>query len=231
MKYLFCVTSALSVNYGKYSYEERLHQLIDSFRSIKKYAPDSDVVLFDVSTSDIPETDFNLLKSIYTEVFHLTEHPLVRICIETDSKGGVDEKRMFIKTLGELANIDAFVSYATSNKEKYDRIFKLTGRYRINEMFQHIDYTQAKDKICMLHEVGWDRKIFPMRLWSFDISLIEQMKILIVDMVDKMGNGNGTYNIIEQLFHRCIHENNIPYHSVTRIGCEGNMFDGHPLKE
>lgn len=230
MKYLFCVTSALAVNYGKYSYEERLHQLIDSFRSIKKYAPGSDIVLFDVSTADIPESDMDLLKSICTDIFHIKDHQLVKICVNVE-KDNTDEKRMLIKTLGELANIDAFVSYATGNSDKYDRVFKLTGRYRINELFQHNDYDLTKDKLCMLNEVGWDRKIFPMRLWSFDISMVDQIKTLILDMVNKFNNDDGTFNIIEQLFHRCIHENNIPYNSVDCIGCEGNMFDGHWVRE
>lgn len=233
MKYLFCVTSALTIDYGKYSYDERLHQLVDSIRSIKQYAPNSDIALFDVSINPIPEFDLELLKSLCIDVIEVRKHPLIKIVAEMENKGDHDDpKRMLKKSIGELANIDAFVYFATERKHKYTRVFKLTGRYRLNEMFTKIDYLKdAKDKICCLSMTTWDRKILPMRLWSFDTSMCDKMAILITEMLEKTNNDNGTFNIIEWTFLHCIEQLNIPLHTVPVIGCEGNMFDGHFVKE
>lgn len=230
MKYLFCVTSALLIDYGKYSYVERLPQLLSSFVSIKKYAPNSDIILFDVSYDPIPQPIVEKLSKYCKDIKTLRNHYVIKQLKDSEDQES-DEKRMVRKTFGELVNLDAICQYVSQTPVKYDRVFKLTGRYRLSESFNTNDYSQLKGKLCMLHEVQWDRTIYPMRLWSFDPNMVDVITTLHEKMQNGTKNDNGTTNIIEQTFYRYVNELNIPRQTLDIVGCEGNMFDGHLVNE
>ena len=244
MKFLFCISTALWIDYGKYSYKERLNQIVSTVQSIHKYAPGSDIVFFDVS-NDIKSIDdvYLLLKISGGKFFPMSEDPDIGEFFkyqpsESESQKKLGEKvysgsRNLEKAIGEAYLTKCIVNYAEANKDKYDRVFKMTGRYRLSKEFTTVDYSQLSGKFVARKRTDWDRPILPTRIWSFDTSIIDKMIDFANDVLKLVVNDDGgSFNVIEWTILECLKRQQIPLCEVTGcIGVEGNMFDGHYIYE
>lgn len=234
MKYIFFATTALMNDYGKYSYKERLNQLVGTIQSINKYAPGSEIVIIDTSFYPLPKEDINLLSAMTKGCLLLHENAHIQAYRQLYEKEGPTKGLMFaIKTNCETVGLLAMMEWLEKeNTEKYDRVFKITGRYRLFHHFTTIDFTLAKGKFWCGPETPWDRKIFPTRLWSFDFEMIPTMKQFFKDVYEYIPNKDGkTFNVLEQAFHAVLLRNKVPMITMEHIGLEGHMFDGHFVRE
>jgi hypothetical protein len=184
MTFLFLVTSAIYTSYGKCSVEERIEQTKETIKSIETYAPGSEIVLLDAGEKSV-DVDFGVKLidyTIYPEIqFHLQEYLNNNRDFEPD---------IIIKSMLEII---VFEDYLKNNSvDNYSRVFKLSGRYRLNSKFNCYKHLKAKNKVLILppyrsqhlynFQVSSSMFQYMTRCWSFDSNL----HLNIVKTYDKM---------------------------------------------
>jgi hypothetical protein len=174
MTSLFLVTSAIYTSYGKYSTEERIEQTKETIKSIETYAPDSTIVLLDAGDKSV-DIDFRVQLIDYTNNSIITE-PL-NYYLQNNRDLNPD---IIIKSMLEIIVFEDFLK--NNLILNYSRIFKLSGRYRLNTKFNYQKHLESKNKIVILHphkslhlynfQVSTSILSYMTRCWSFDSSLI-----------------------------------------------------------
>jgi hypothetical protein len=227
---LFCIVSAIGNDYGIFSYQERLQQLLGTIRSVRQRIPEADIFLYDASEDPLPIADVELLASSVDRLTLLADDKYVNFLKHKslDPTPNKFEK----KTVGEIQCMLAFLDDLRSSGKMYDRVFKLSGRYELSEEFDLSSYGNKSGKCVMLDREDWyGAHVFTMRLWSFDFSLLESIETLFRTMqrhtyatVIKTGK----LEIVEFTFTKFIDAMQIPYITVNRIGVRGLMgLGGH----
>jgi hypothetical protein len=140
---LFLVTSAIHTNYSLTSKEDRLKETIDTALSIKKYAPDSEIILVE-GGKPLPQEIKDRL-SIFDKIFDFSDHAVIKMT-QSDSHFVVDNVGHSVKSACEAYLLKEALALV---ENKYDRIFKLSGRYRLTERFNINDHNR-KGKFVFL---------------------------------------------------------------------------------
>lgn len=226
MKNLFCIVSAIGNDYGRYTYRERFNQLIDSIQSIKLYSPNSDIMIFDTSYYPLPLKDLIILRELTNGLRMLYSSSKVKSLRRLEEVLTEPNKRL-IKSAGEKVAVQAILNYLNTANKQYNRVFKLTGRYLLNQFFQEVDYTKCNDHIVICKKILWPGGyIYPIRLWSFDYSQIDQISVLYNHLEQDK-------DVIEFTMCEYISKLNIPVIELDGfIGLEGSMgFEGHFVRE
>lgn len=128
---IFFITSVINyknreLSYSKirsiYTVNDRIEHTLNTIRSIREKAPNSTIVLFELGI-----TDSNLMKireatDLY---YYLGKNVLVRSAVDSKHKG-----------LGEaLGLLVGSLKFKNEFEYLYDYIFKISGRYYLNENF------------------------------------------------------------------------------------------------
>jgi hypothetical protein len=220
---LFCLISAIGNNYGIFSYKERYNQLLGSIESIRKYAPDSDIVIFDASEDALPKDDVKQLRSLVNYVHLLNNDKYVQF-LKYNSKDPTPNK-FEKKTVGEMQAMVAFLDFLKDHPKQYQRVFKLTGRLKLNENFNMAEFLKHKNRLVLQEKENWFGKdVFRIRLWSFDYDNLNEIRNLFYTMqkhtydllIEKQ-----ELELIEYTFTKFIHALNIPYANISVAGISG----------
>jgi hypothetical protein len=219
----FIITSAIHTSYGKCSTEERIEQTRETLKSIETYAPDSSMVIIDCGEKSVNKNLFDCEVIDYTKneeiQYHLQEYLKKNIDLEPD---------IIIKSMLEIM---MFGDYLKNIKSSYDRIFKISGRYKLNSNFNHQKHLEAKNKVVILppynsqNLYNFDVKSsmfqYMTRCWSFDGSLL----LNIIETYDKMkkdiiyASTTKKQADIEHLLYQ--HLNKKLVQNIHRMGIEG----------
>jgi hypothetical protein len=219
----FIITSAIHTSYGKCSTEERIEQTKETLKSIETYAPESSMVIIDCGEESVNKNLFDCEVIDYTKneeiQYHLQEYLKKNIDLEPD---------IIIKSMLEIM---MFGDYLKNIKSSYDRIFKISGRYKLNSNFNHQKHLDAKNKVVILppynsqNLYNFDVKAsmfqYMTRCWSFDFSLL----LNIIETYDKMkkdiiyASTTKKQADIEHLLYQ--HLNKKLVHNIHRMGIEG----------
>jgi hypothetical protein len=219
----FIITSAIHTSYGKCSTEERIEQTRETLKSIDTYAPGSSMVIIDCGEESVNKNLFDCEVIDYTKnqeiQYHLQEYLKKNIDLEPD---------IIIKSMLEIM---MFGDYLKNIKSSYDRIFKISGRYKLNSNFNHQKHLDAKNKVVILppynsqNLYNFDVKAsmfqYMTRCWSFDFSLL----LNIIETYDKMkkdiiyASTTKKQADIEHLLYR--HLNKKLVQNIHRMGIEG----------
>ena len=224
MTSLFLVTSAIYTSYGKCSTEERIEQTKETIKSIRTYAPDSNIVLLDAGEKSA-DIDFDV------KLIDYTTNPNIQFHFQEYLSNNNDlEPEIIIKSLLEII---MFENYLKNNPvENYSRIFKLSGRYKLNSKFNYSKHLEAKNNVLILHphksphfynfQVSSSMFQYMTRCWSFDSSLVlnimetyAKMKkdIIIMSQTEKQGD-------IEHLLYKHLNKKLVKHIDV--MGVEGH---------
>jgi hypothetical protein len=223
MTSLFLVTSAIYTSYGKCSTEERIAQTKETIKSIETYAPDSNIVLLDAGEKSV-NINFGVKLIDYTvhpEIqFHLQEY----LSNNKDLNPGIIVKSML--------EIIMFENYLRNHSLKsYSRIFKLSGRYKLNSKFNYSKHLKAKNKVLILkpavseHMYNFNTAssifLYETRCWSFDSNLLEKIietygkmkkDIIVASRTEKQGD-------IEHLLYKHLNKKLVSHMGI--MGVEG----------
>jgi len=121
-------------NRSVYTYNERLHDTQKTIESVKKYIPDCKVFLIECSNLEM-EHEVNLKTSVdYYENLVVSDN-IVR---QTSS---------ISKSMGEGVMTIEALKYISLKNIEYENLFKISGRYWLNENFNYSDYNN--DMICI----------------------------------------------------------------------------------
>lgn len=233
-KAVFVVSSAIHAKHGIYKTEERLAQTIETCKSIKERTG-ADVFVLDGGCEYITEEEQSQLNDhidlflSYAKVQQIQEiqqvpnHDIVKNMIEIMMYG------MF------------FTEYKQKLIDGYDRVFKISGRYTLNDNFDLDFHMNQKDKIVIRgpYTTQFNAQItggvvlqYMSRLWSFDSNLTsyitEVYQNMLAHMVDRLNNKG--YIDIEHLLYE--HLNSKIVVNPKMIGIQGNIApNGREISE
>jgi len=219
----FIITSAIHTFYGKCSTEERIEQTRETLKSIETYAPGSSMVIIDCGEESVNKNLFDCELIDYTKneeiQYHLQEYLRTNIDLEPD---------IIIKSMLEIMMFSDYLKNITGS---YERIFKISGRYKLNSNFNHQKHLETKNKVLILKpkqsphfynfDVSSSMFSYMTRCWSFDSSLLlkiietyDKMKqeIIHISRTEKQGD-------IEHLLYKHLNKNIITHANV--MGIEG----------
>lgn len=163
MKATFIVTSCIKniPGRGVFSHEERYQMTFDTFESIRKYAPNSNILLADDSIEPLPSDWTRTLKAKCDVAIHFNDHPVVQML----SKGGA-------QSLAETVLMIEVLKYLNSKmfpKLEADRYFKITGRGCLEEGFNIDSYKDMDNFVYKKRVTSWmnpNLSLLDTRLWS-----------------------------------------------------------------
>jgi hypothetical protein len=224
-KSVFVVSSAIHAKHGVYSSEERIEQSIRTFESIRKHT-DSDIIVLDGGYKNISSEEQDKLKEYITAFYNFSDTQNIQD-IQKSTNWDI------VKNSIELIMFGSFFN-AQKDKlaEKYDRIFKLSGRYTLNDNFEYERHMKAKNKILIRGPytsqfnpeiTGGVTTQYMSRLWSFDSALLPEISDvynkMFAHMIQRLRDGG--YIDIEHLLQHHLPADKVEL--VSRIGVEGNI--------
>ena len=219
----FIITSAIYTSYGKCSTEERIEQTRETLKSIETYAPNSSMVIIDCGEKSVNKNLFNCKVIDYTTNKEIQYNLQEYLRSEKDLNPDVITKSML--------EIMMFGDYLKNITSSFDRIFKISGRYRLNSNFNYQKHLEAKNKVFILKpqqsphfynfDVSSSMFSYMTRCWSFDSSLLlkiietytkMQEQIIHISRTEKQGD-------VEHLLYKHLNKNIVTHTNV--MGIEG----------
>jgi hypothetical protein len=225
MTSLFLVTSAIYTSYGKCSTEERIEQTKETIKSIETYAPNSTIVLLDAGDKSV-DIDFGV------ELIDYTQKEIIREPLDYYLSTNKDlEPDIIIKSMLEIIMFENYLKTYSTNS--YERVFKLSGRYRLNSKFNYAKHLEAKNKVLILPPYHsqhlYNTKVsssmfqYMTRCWSFDSNLLEKIietygkmkrDIILASRTEKQGD-------IEHLLYKHLDKRLVKH--INLMGIEGYL--------
>ena len=173
MSNLFIVTSSLKPTIGTFLPEERFKQTIETFNSIRKHDPKAFILLVDCSQESISQDHYNLLQPHINCFFDLSQDKTMRELSMNGLKSHA-ETVMLLNVLILLKNNDEIM-------KSVNRIFKLSGRYNLEETFNISEHDKHTGKFIFKKRIPtWMNPVIKnadhlliTRLFSFCPTLID----------------------------------------------------------
>jgi hypothetical protein len=223
---IFLVSSAIHTNHGVYSAEQRLEQTINTLKSIRQRC-DADIIILDGGLKAPTDKERKVLEEYAKNIVSFSDAPTIKDILAIPSQDIVKnmaEIVMFGSTFQDLV--------VSGDYKKYKRIFKMSGRYLLNDNFNYQTHIDAKDKIIIRgpftsqftsSQTGGVIFQYMSRLWSFDSELLPNVADSYKKMFDTINRvlGSGGYIDIEHLLF--VYLNPTFIQKISKIGIEGNI--------
>ena len=184
----FGITSSINIQTGIFDNDTRFNQTIETIKSIRQYCPDSKVALLDGSPYGLSDEQHKTLSELCDEVISFKDDPLIKWM-------HVRMNIQQLKSPSELYLMEQFLYKVPMNDD--DRIFKISGRYRLSDKFNiELHNTDKavfgpKFKSCMYFDRESGKNYEPLtewqyrtRLYSFPGSMIPHMKNKYYEMIN-----------------------------------------------
>jgi len=225
-KSLFIITSGIHTPYGKCSTQERIEHTWETLKSIKTYAPDSSVVMLDCGESSVDKNLFDC------DIIDYTVHSEIKSYLKDYRQNTTDDRpEVILKSMSEILICEDY--FKQIDKNQYNRIFKLCGRYRLNSKFEYSKHLNSKNKVLILppyfshhlYNLNVNVNLSPLqymtRFFSFDSTLLpeisetyQKMKNEIIKMSQTKKEGDIEHLLFKHLKKKIV--------DTTRvIGIEG----------
>lgn len=238
-KFLFLVSSAIHTSYSVFDVETRIKQTKDTIESIKKYCQNCDISIIDGGEKNLTSMEinnhfdkindfYNVSSDSYVMRMHkATPNSYKRIYYNIDIRNIIKnsiEIYMFLKYFKKIRD--------ENYQQNYSRIFKLSGRYRLNDSFNLDKHINSTNKIVILKPKNSEfrsevthgiRKMYMSRLWSFDTSLLSEIIDSYENVLKNMEHvySSGGYVDIEHSLYKFLNEEMISF--VDVIGVDGDI--------
>ena len=143
-KFLFLVGSAINhfkeEHISVFKAEERFHQTLDTIQSIKDKVPDAYILIYEASETSIKEEYKYILKEKSDLFLEFGNDPYMKSLYENVHRD--PDKFTFVKSMLECRCLQITLNYMMEHNIFNDvtRVFKLSGRYKLNEYFDITDY-------------------------------------------------------------------------------------------
>lgn len=144
MKFLFLVGSALKHfqedKFSAYDEEQRFNQTLETIECIRKKVPESYIVLFECSSKPIDEKQKDILKEKSDLFLEFYDEPVLKQIYENLEKRPelITYGKSLLETRGLLNALYVIKQHNLFSDSQ--RVFKLTGRYLLNDDFDIQDY-------------------------------------------------------------------------------------------
>lgn len=225
MKPAFIVTSAINTKFGVFSAEERLAQTLDTIKSIRIRVPDPVIFLVEMSAVSLTKEQKDTLQASVDAVVDCSADGSVTEIYKSDNWD-------IVKNLTEILCFGETLPLIEQYVGNCDRIFKVSGRYLLNENFLPNAYDAYPDKIVFARRrtsqfspltTGGVTEQYMSRCWSFPTSelrnVTEMFKEMRTSMLDRVQAGG--YIDIEHLLFQKVDPTRVV--ELDTIGVEGNI--------
>jgi hypothetical protein len=223
---VFLVSSAIHAKHGVYDTQTRLEQTIETCKSIRNKC-DAEIILLDGGYQDITKEERDILSQYIDKFYTFSDAENIQQIQQVPNHD-------IVKNMIEIIMYGSFFDKAIEDgwREKYKRIFKMSGRYTLNDDFNYDKHMQAVDKIIVRgpftsqfrqETTGGITLQYMSRLWSFDAFLLPYVRDLYTDMFNHMTErltAKGYIDIEHLLFH---HLDPVLIENIGKLGVEGNI--------
>ena len=223
---VFLVSSAIHAKHGVYDTQTRLEQTIETCKSIRNKC-DAEIIILDGGYQDITKTERDILSQYIDKFYTFSDAENIQQIQQVPNHD-------IVKNMIEIIMYGSFFDKAMEDgwREKYKRIFKMSGRYTLNDDFNYDKHMQAADKIIVRgpftsqfrqETTGGITLQYMSRLWSFDAFLLPYVRDLYTDMFNHMTErltAKGYIDIEHLLFH---HLDPVLIENIGKLGVEGNI--------
>ena len=226
-KFAFMVTSAINTKFGIYNNDQRLQQTLDTIASIKKYVPTAKIYLVECGAIPLTEAQETALENVVDEIINFNDDEDVKAIFVSDNWDVVKnttEVMCFKRALQHCLDYDLF--------NDIDRVFKMSGRYRLNDNFDLAQYVMAPHSIVTTHkhssqfphQVTLVEYQYMSRLWSWPANITERIIDEVYDaglnyMAERLSQGG--YCDIEHMLYKFLPQDLVL--EVSKVGLEGNI--------
>jgi hypothetical protein len=258
MKFLFLVGSALKHfqedKFSAFTEQQRFEQTLETIKCVREKVPTSYIILFECSYTSITEEHKNILREKCDLFLDFSTEPVIQAIYENIKQR--PELITYGKSLLETRGLLNTLYYIRKHNIFTDsqRVFKLTGRYLLNEYFGIDDYKSKfleeryvikKYEYLPQEAENYDEKelenvyaylygakgMMVTGLWSFDRMLfneiIESLEKAFVYMEKMLQFTAGTD--VEHSLYRFLNKKNvidIPNLGLTTLkGMEGGSYN------
>ena len=215
--YIFIITSTINTPLGLISNDTRFSQTLETIISIKSHVKNSIILLIDNSTQPLNQLQEKIISDNVDHFLYVG-----------DRKQVIDINRNGIKGAGESYMLLTAFDFIKTNAITGDRVFKISGRYKLSDNFDIAIYDQdyIRNKYVFkirdyhnndgIYKPVNDDWFLHTRMWSFSYSLLDDT----ITMIRKSWHQLMTDNItIEQSIYRNINLDNLV--ELDIIGSEG----------
>ena len=226
-KFAFMVTSAINTKFGVYDSETRLKQTLETVASIKQYAPNSKIILVECGAIPLTAVQETVLEAEVDEIISYNDDEDVKAIFVSDNWDVVKnttEVMCFKRALEHCLEYNLF--------DGIERVFKMSGRYRLNDNFDPAQYVMSPHSIVTTHKhtsqfphaVTLVEYQYMSRLWSWPVNITQRIIDEVYDaglnyMAERLSQGG--YCDIEHMLYKFLPADIIL--EVNKVGLEGNI--------
>ena len=140
---VFLVSSAIHAKHGVYDTQTRLEQTIETCKSIRNKC-DAEIIVLDGGYQDITKEERDTLSPHIDKFYSFSDADNVKQLQQVPNHD-------IVKNMIEIIIFGSFFDKVTEDgwREKYKRMFKMSGRYTLNDDFNYDKHMQAKDKVII----------------------------------------------------------------------------------
>lgn len=221
---IFIITSAIKTPFGVFSEQERIDQTLATIHSVRDKV-EAEIYLLDGSNEHPDEQTLAMLNE---HVDGLKVFSNLGIFPDIHKVNNQD----IVKNACELMMIGSFLAGTIETSSKAKRIFKISGRYILNQDFDIEEHYKHEDKVVVGKErfsqfpdsiTGGVNKQYMSRLISFSGAKVEFMRNTYASMVTSFFDriNAGGYIDVEHLLWQFLHEEHT--YEIPIIGVEGKL--------
>lgn len=237
-QYAVIITSAINTKFGVYSSEQRLAQTLDTIASVRERIPGCKIFLLEISGVSLTASQAETLTAQVDHVIDFTTDPdVVGLYNSTDNWDvvkNVTEVMCFGNALKKLTrDVDML--------GEFQRVFKVSGRYILDERFDIGFYDDYKNQHSMVighkqssqfpYSVTLVEAQYMCRLWSWPTTLNEEVIQAYENSLQYMYErlAAGGYADIEHCLYKFLDANKVINRDV--MGVTGNIApNGAPIR-
>jgi len=221
------VTSAINTKFGVYDSDTRLQQTLETIASIKKYVPEPRIILVECGAIPLTDAQETALKAQVSELISYNDDEDVQAIFASDNWDVVKnttEVMCFRRALQHCLDYNLF--------DGFDRVFKMSGRYRLNDNFDPAQYIMTPHSIVTTHrhtsqfpyQVTLVEYQYMSRLWSWPAQITQRIIDEVYDaglayMAERISQGG--YCDIEHMLYKFLPTDLVL--EVAKVGLEGNI--------
>jgi len=222
---LFVMTSAINTKHGVFHKSTRLRQTKETIGSINTHCPNSDIIVIDGGERDLDDFEKTAFFSDVLKFTNYSNDANVKSIQKTNNHD-------IVKNMIEIYMFVKMFEDDIALLKRYKRVFKISGRYQLNENFSRESHLSQSGKIIISGErqsqfdpkiTGGATRQYMSRLWSFDSSLSEEIadtyKAMFEDMKTRLAEGG--YIDIEHLLYKHLRKEIVV--NFSPIGIEGSL--------
>jgi hypothetical protein len=221
------VTSAINTKFGVYDSDTRLEQTLETVASIRRYVPDARIILVECGAIPLTDAQETALKAQVDEIISYNDDEDVQAIFVSDNWDVVKnttEVMCFKRALQHCVDYDLF--------NGIERVFKMSGRYRLNKNFDLAQYVMTPHSIVTTHKhvsqfphhVTLVEYQYMSRLWSWPAAITQRIIDEVYDaglnyMAERLSQGG--YCDIEHMLYKFLPADLVL--EVHKVGLEGNI--------